>query len=348
MPLRLEPVSSLEALDDEWGVLARASGNVFSTWEWASAWWRHEGRERSPLIFTCRAADNTLAAVLPLYLWSARPLRVARFIGHGPADQLGPVCAPDTQGVAAEALQSVCEEARLHVLLAELLPGGAGWDVAFDAAPLRVESSPSLSLANGWDAYLAARSANFRQQIRRRERKLRRDHEVRFRLAADTSRLQADLDVLFSLHVARWGTASSAFVRWEPFHRDFAALALRRGWLRLWILELDDRPAAAWYGFRFAGIESYYQAGRDPERSDESVGFVLLAHTIREAAADGMNEYRFLRGAEGFKRRFAAADPGVETFVLTRGIAGRIARTAAGAGLRSDRLRLLLRRLAVR
>jgi CelD/BcsL family acetyltransferase involved in cellulose biosynthesis len=273
---------------------------------------------------------------------------VARFIGHGPADQLGPICPPSGRVLAAEALRSACEDARLDALLAELLPGGDGWDSALDARPLRLESSPILSLAKGWEAYLAARSANFRQQIRRRERKLRREHAVRFRLAADLTRLQDDLGVLFSLHVARWGRAGSAFLRWERFHRDFAAVALQQGWLRLWLLELDDRPVAAWYGFRFAGIESYYQAGRDPARSDESVGFVLLAHTIREAAQDGMHEYRLLRGAEAFKRRFAEADPGLETFVLERGVPGRIARIAAAGGLRSDRVRLLLRRLAVR
>jgi CelD/BcsL family acetyltransferase involved in cellulose biosynthesis len=168
--VRLEGVPSLDALGDEWGELARASGNIFSTWEWASTWWRHQGSKRAPLVFACRAADDRLAAVLPLYLWSARPLRVARFIGHGPADQLGPICPPSGRVLAAEALRGACEDARLDALLAELLPGGAGWDSALDAKPLRQESSPILSLAEGWEAYLAARSANFRQQIRRRER----------------------------------------------------------------------------------------------------------------------------------------------------------------------------------
>ena len=40
----------------------------------------------------CRGRDGQLVAVLPLYMWSGRPLRVARFIGHGPGDALGPVC----------------------------------------------------------------------------------------------------------------------------------------------------------------------------------------------------------------------------------------------------------------
>ena len=47
-------------------------------------------------------------------------------------------------------------------------------------------------------------------------------------------------------------------------------------------------PVAAWYGFRFAGIESYYQSGRDPEWDRHAVGAGILEHSIRQAFADGM------------------------------------------------------------
>ena len=340
--IRLEPVSPLDAIDGEWSALAQACGNVFSTPEWASSWWRHHGARVVPLVFACRADDGTLAAVLPLYVWTKRRVRIARFIGTGPADQLGPVSAPCHRAFAAEALRMVSETAEIDVLLAELLPGDETWRTAF-GAPLRVESSPTISLASGWEGYLAARSSNLRQQIRRRERRLRRDHALRFRLAGDAASLQNDLDVLFSLHRARWGKGGSAFLPWERFHRDFATVALERGWLRLWFLDLDGRAVAAWYGFRFAGIESYYQAGRDPSQGDESVGFVLLAHTIREAARDGMREYRLLRGSEPFKRRFADSDSGLETFAIAHGVRGRLARASAAAALRSKLIRSLLR-----
>jgi CelD/BcsL family acetyltransferase involved in cellulose biosynthesis len=344
--MRLERLTSFDAVHVEWSALAGECGNIFSTPEWASTWWRHKGGEHAPLVFVCRT-NGTLEAVLPLYLWASRPVRVARFIGHGPADQLGLVAPRSRRAVLAGALRSVCDVADIDLLVAELVSGAEAWSNEL-GPPLAVDSSPTISLERGWDEYLATRSANLRQQIRRRERKLSRDHRLRFRLAASAACLQDDLDLLFSLHAARWNRGKSAFLRWEGFHREFAAVALERGWLRLWFLDLDDKPVAVWYGFRFAGVESYYQAGRDPERSDESVGFVLLAHTIREAARDGMREYRLLRGAEAFKRRFADADPGLETFAIARGIGGRVASFAAASALRSDRVRFVLRRLAAR
>jgi hypothetical protein len=42
-----------------------------------------------------------------------------------------------------------------------------------------------------------------------------------------------------------------------------------------------------------------------------------------------MLEYRLLRGGEGYKDRFASADPGIETVALTRGVVGRAALLAA-------------------
>ena len=59
---------------------------------------------------------------------------------------------------------------------------------------------------------------------------------------------------------------------------------------------------------------------------------MLLAHSVREAQADGMGEYRFLRGDEGFKRRFADAEPTVHTVVAARGTVARWALAAAVRG----------------
>jgi CelD/BcsL family acetyltransferase involved in cellulose biosynthesis len=344
--ISVEHVRSLDALRSEWVELGPKSGNVFSSWEWVSTWWRHYGGGRSLLVSACRAEENRLFAILPLYLAASRPVRVARFLGHGPADQLGPTCAPEDRRYAASALARVCEDADVDLLFAELLPGGAGWPSALGGTLVGSEPSPTLSLDGGWDAYLARRSANFRQQVRRRERRLARGRALAFRLANDASRLDDDLTLLFRLHTARWGAGASAFLRWEPFHREFARIALERSWLRLWFLELDGRAVAAWYGFRFGEAESYYQAGRDPDRGDDSVGFVLLAHSIREAANDGMREYRFLRGGEPYKLRFADADRGLDTVLVARSLRGRIARAVAAGALRNDRIRSVLGRLA--
>jgi CelD/BcsL family acetyltransferase involved in cellulose biosynthesis len=323
----LERADELDSLCDVWAELAERSGSVFATWEWQSLWWEHFGRDRELLLTAARDSDGRIEAILPFYVWRARPLRIVRVLGHGPGDELAPI---GERGASEEALGRWAAGERFDLLVCQQLPGPGSWIEHLPGGQVVARTgSPVLDFAGQtWEELLAGKSKNFREQVRRRERSLERAGELRYRLVTGEEGLVEALDTLFRLHRLRWGDGTT-FARTESFQREFAAAAAARGWLRLWLLELDGAPAAAWLGFRFAEAECYYQAGRDPALEERSVGFVLLAHTIRTAAADGASEYRFLRGDEPYKYRFATDDPGLETIVVPRGAAGR----AALAGL---------------
>jgi CelD/BcsL family acetyltransferase involved in cellulose biosynthesis len=329
-------------LRQEWERLAAAADNVFSTPEWAEEWLRHVGPRRT--LLEPVTAGGVVRAVLPLVVSRVGPLRVARFVGHGPGDELGPVCAPEDRPLAAEALMRSLRDHRVDVLLAEQLRGDAGWEEHLGGRILRESGSPVIRFdGRSWDELVQGWSSNFRQRVRREPRRVERDLDVSYRLA-DAGTLDADLDALFSLHRARWETTTE-FLRFEPFHRAFARRALERGWLRLWVLEIAGGPAAVWYGLRFQGAESYYQAGRDPQWQQYSLGLVLLVHTIRSAVEDGMREYRFLRGDEDYKYKFTSDDPGLETLAVPMSARGRV---ALAAGVELDRVRRAVRARAGR
>lgn len=348
--LRLEPIGGLEEVREEWTELASRAGNVFSTWEWCATWWGRFGRGRRLLLSGCKRPDGELAAIVPVYQATTGPLRVGRLLGHGVGDQLGPVCAPEDRTAVARAIKRAMADGDLPVelLLAEGLPADEGWSALLGGRVLRHESARVLTLTGAWEKFLATRSSNLREKVRRSERVLSRDHELAFRLVDDPAELQGGLDALFQLHDARWrGKEVDAFAGpVGEFHQGFAAVALDRGWLRLWLAEIDGSPVAAWLGFRYEGSEAYYQSGRDPGWDRYSVGFVLLVHSIREAFADGMREYRFLRGDEPYKARFAAEDIGLQAVVVGRGPASRTLATAASALSRPAATRALLSKFA--
>lgn len=336
----------------EWAELARAARNVFGTPEFATTWWGHFGRGE-PLLVASRTDDGTLVALWPLYRRRLGPLRVIRSIGHGCGDELSLVCAAPRRAEAVIALGQVLGSGRPggdvvildHVPIgrdelraAECEPDPAraapGWD-RIDHRTLLVEECPLLLAPGvGWEELLTARSRNFRQQVRRRERRLRRDHDVALRLTREPDELATDLTELFLLHRRRFdGRASNTFTApRQLFHRDWARVCLSRGWLRLWTLGLDGLTVAAWYGFRFADVESFYQSGRDPDWDSASVGFALLAHTVRAALEDGLGEYRFLRGDEPYKSRFANQADAVATVAIPRTALGS---AAIGIGRRA-------------
>ena len=344
MPVTCERVERLEQLEDDWTRLAEAAGHPFAAWEWSSGWWRRFGDHNDLRAYACRDAEGAVVAILPLRASRLGPLRALRLIGDG--DLRGPICAPAERPAAADGLWDVLSQpGNPRLLLADRLPGGEGWGERLGGRLLRTHPDPVLPLAGAsWEELLASRSRNFRQQVRRRERRLVEEHGLEFRLSTDPARLGEDMEALIRLHEMRWGGSSSgvfAGPRGE-FQREFAAAAQRHGWLRLWLAEIGGETVAAWYGWRFAGSEWYYQAGRDPRFDDLSLGFVLLAHTVREACEDGAESYRFLDGAEPYKWRFASADLGAETRALghgPRGAAGSLALAAAARAPASIRQR---------
>jgi CelD/BcsL family acetyltransferase involved in cellulose biosynthesis len=329
--VQLEKVERLEDLRDDWTRLAVETGHPFATFEWNEAWWRHFGAGRSLNVFTCRDPSGRVAAILPLYVAASRPVRVARFIGYG--DVMSPLCAPADRGLAARALLEATRSGDPRLVYAEQLPSGDGWGELVGGRLIVTSHDPVLRLDGmTWEDFLASRSRNFRDQVRRRERKLVREQGLSFRLCDDPERVRADMDTLFKLHSARWrGETTRVFEgAGADFHREFAEAALAAGWLRLWLAEIGGEPVAAWYGWRFAGSEWYYQAGRDTRLDRYSLGFVLLTHTVREAMGDGVEAYRFLAGNEEYKGRFAQEDPGTESRLLGTGVAASAARMALG------------------
>ena len=338
----IECYSELDAVRQEWDELAARAGNVFGTWEWATAWRRHLGAHRDLMILLERRPDGSPRVLLPLYFAARRPVRLLRFIGAGPADELGPLCAPADRQLAAEVLRRHVPEALAPggLLLAERLWAAHGVGRHLGGVIVNRTSSPVIPIAaRSFDEYLGTRSRNFRSQARSNERRLMRGRRLEYRLTEDPSRLEPDLDTLIRLHRARWpGRESRAFTgARSAFHHEFARRALARGWLRLWTMQLDGEPAAAWYGLRYCGVDSYYQAGWNPQLSALSVGLVLLCHSVRCAFEDGMDEYRFGVGDEAYKRRFTNVDPGLETVALPVGGRGWMGAAALRAGIPARR-----------
>lgn len=337
--LRLETLPGLEAAREEWTALAPRADSVFATWEWASAWNAHLGDGRELHLVACREPDGTSVAILPFVLASTRPFRVVRTIGHGPGDELGPVCAPVDRGRVAALVRPALDtfDSGWDAMVADNLPSDPAWNEIGGVATVAEIPNPVLEIEGlDWDEYMAARGSKFRQQFRRNERRLSRDHGLSFRRTDEPEQLERDLDVLFDLHERRWGEKSSGVFEaaQAAMQRQFAREALEQGWLRLWVMELDGKPVAARLGFRFEGVESAYQAGRDRSWDKYGIGFVLQCHAIREAIGEDAREFRLLRGGEAYKDRFGGVDRGLVSVAIARGLQGRAALAAGRAALR--------------
>ena len=57
----------------------------------------------------------------------------------------------------------------------------------------------------------------------------------------------------------------------------------------------------------------------------ERIGKAVLFHSIRDAMECGSSEYRFLRGDEAYKQRYATVDRPTRRIVSSRDLVGRTA-----------------------
>lgn len=314
-----------------WDDLAAQSQNIFLTRDFAEAWWAAYQPRGRPMVL----ADHSERprCILPLYS-SGGPIPLIRQIGHGPADELGPLCALTDREVAADLVRSeLRKELRRGVLVLHDAAVDDGWVERLGGGVVRSTAGPVVRLGMAsWDDFLATRSKSFRKETRRHSARLYRAFDVTMRVSTSDT-LEDDVSTLLHLHRLRWGArAPFAAGKEADLVRRFARRALERGWLRLSVMELDGRPAAADLGLRFAGVHSSWQGGWDPDYKQHSVGAILMMDSLRAAVEDGKSEYRLLRGDEAYKQRLADVDRGTSTVALAHGWAG-------GAVIRAARAR---------
>jgi CelD/BcsL family acetyltransferase involved in cellulose biosynthesis len=209
-----------------------------------------------------------------------------------------------------------------------------------------------------WEGYLAERSVKFRQRVGRGlERALKEDGiSCSVRETSDPASLDADLGTLFRLHDLRHPGRESSIA--ESRTREalalFARSALERGWLRLRILELEGKPAAAALAWHIGPRYALYQGGFDPAWAERSAGMLMLNLTMRSAIEEGAEDVDLLLGSEPYKWRFAPEARRVRTVVLVRPvsptrwlISSEAAARRYGRGLaRRPKVGALARRLA--
>lgn len=349
-------------LREEWSeLLADSDGDgLFLTWEWLYSWWCHLAGDRSLRILTVRR-DQRLIGLAPLARRAPRwsrliPFPALEFIGAGDAgsDHLDVVVRRGHESQALYALAEALAGDRLMLELGRVRDAAhvaglareiRGW--GWDSERADVDVCPYIDLSGrDWDGYLSGLGSAHRYNLRRRQRNLEKQWEVRFECAADDEQRSSALEELMALHQRRWRRRGEpgAFhdTAMRAFHEEFSRVALERGWLRLFRLQLDGRTVAAIYGFLYHGVFYFYQSGFDAEFQRHSVGLVIMAQAIRRAVEEGAQIFDFLCGDEAYKSLWAEHKRPLQRLVLyPPGQRGALYR-------QTMELRLSLKRMALR
>jgi CelD/BcsL family acetyltransferase involved in cellulose biosynthesis len=312
-------------LREEWSELVRASvtDSPFLTWEWLHTWWTHLCGSRQLALLTVRRG-NSLIAVAPLSISRDRLpwLSHLEFLGTGWAgsDYLDVIAPSDAEDECVGVMSDWLRRQR-HSLYLDHVPGegatsarlaarlgGQGWHVRMWPSG----SCPFARLAGHcWDSYLATLTPSHGSRFRRDLATLNKKFIVGFNQVASEGERQDALAALMKFHDQRWthrgGSTAFRTPALRGFHQEVTRRALQGDWLRMFVLTLNDRPAAVAYCFLRNGRYYLYQHGFDAEYGHYSVGLVMLGLSIRRALDEGACEFDMLWGDEPYKFRWAVS-----------------------------------------
>ena len=318
----ISTLEGLEALSGSWeeAQARSAPDNVFATFEWAVAWWRHFGAGRRLRVLTLRDGGGP-PSILPLWegpLWrSWTPFRRIQLLGTGLSDRLDLLLGGDPAGNAEVALRHLlARPSRWDVLDLRELPEGSPAVEAVRTAAARLalecEITPDsesryIPIESDWETFFSTRfGRRWRRTLRHNARRLETDCgpvSTTFDAAPDGALLMSRLAAMPQEDQYHGIDRRSIFASpaKRAFFEEIAQRFWGRGWLRVGVLELQGQLAAFRYGFRYAGKHFDYFTGFHRDYAKVSPGAVLLAQVIEDCFRQGMREVDFLRGTEPWK-----------------------------------------------
>jgi hypothetical protein len=194
-----------------------------------------------------------------------------------------------------------------------------------------------MTLASTIDGVYHGFSQGLRAEVRRKKRKIEADFAGK--LAIRRYRHEQDLDgVIPNLEQIAKTTYQRGIG--VGFHdtaemQQRLRLCARKGWLRIYVVTIENRPCAFWVGTVTNRTFLSDYNGYDPSLRNYSLGTYLLANMIEEFCNEGVKAIDFGFGQAEYKDRFSNVrriEASISLFAPTAmGLALNAMRTSTGA-----------------
>jgi CelD/BcsL family acetyltransferase involved in cellulose biosynthesis len=148
-----------------------------------------------------------------------------------------------------------------------------------------------------WADYLASRSGQIRSTLKRTGKKFAAEGG-RLELVTGGPELASRMQAFEQVYASSWKTAEP----YPNFVRELAELCAKRGWLRLGLAWLNDRPIAAQLWYVNGGRACIYKLAYDENHKTLGAGTLLTALLMEQVLdKDGVQEIDYLIGDDTYK-----------------------------------------------
>jgi CelD/BcsL family acetyltransferase involved in cellulose biosynthesis len=148
-------------------------------------------------------------------------------------------------------------------------------------------------------------SGKNRREVRRKTRILERAFpgKTRFQCFSDPGELDAGLRDAALVDVTTWQHHMGDGLLDRPHPRENLAFCAQRGWLRMYVMYVDDFPVAFLIGQHYQQTFYCQYAGFRPDFARYSVGSLLTAWAFENLAAAGVEQVDLGEGGQEHNRR---------------------------------------------
>jgi CelD/BcsL family acetyltransferase involved in cellulose biosynthesis len=154
-----------------------------------------------------------------------------------------------------------------------------------------------LPLPATFDEYLLARSAKFRNHLRRKQKKIKNNKNIQYLRLTDLAELDRWYDDMLIIEAGSWkhghGTAISAIERQTGFYKELCRGALRNNRLHLVVMYDGKTPIAYNLGYVVNDTYFYLKTSYDKEYQPWSPATLLRAFLIESLIAEKMTLFDF-------------------------------------------------------
>ena len=247
---------------------------------------------RTPLLTVARLEERALEAKLG-YRVVARPNLCALSVAY--SGIVGAETGEDVQELLDELCGALRQGEADVLCFSKLATDSPLFEMAMRAAPWFCREHPvgtvprtEVKVPDDLPAFLAARSRNTRDNVKRYGRRLEKAHgdAIAVNSYRDAANLDEAIEAMEAVAAKTYQRALNVGFRDEPRQRALLELAAHKGYLRAWVLDIDGQPVAFWSGLAYAGTFYIGSPGYDPAFGDLRVGQYLQMRMMEDLCAD--------------------------------------------------------------
>jgi CelD/BcsL family acetyltransferase involved in cellulose biosynthesis len=328
----IDDARALERYREGWDRLAVELSQPYSAPAWALAWWHHAAPPTARLKTIVVREGDELVGIAPLYVdrW-AGALRRYSFLAAESCWRVEPLARPGDRERTAEVIADKLSGAQPtpDLLSFRHLPGDSPWpELIARHWPARLRPrlvhesslpSPHVTLeSDDLDAWLATRSRNLRQQIRKKRRTLEQKGAV-VSSSASCEGLERDVKAFFALHYDRWEGRGGSWATGRQLEQAVAAAAhelIPKGRFRFAAVRSDDEMVGVAAVIAAGAEAGYWLGGLDRRWTLHSPGLIALVEAIDDGIRRPEKRLDLGPGDEGYKARLADGEDRLHTLSL--------------------------------